>query len=54
MSRIKSLLFLTGGALFILTSCYKSETVYYDELDVTLTQYEVEFNFSSYNFFRYA
>ena len=51
MRRIKSLLFLTGGALLMLTSCYKSETVYYDELDVTLTNYEVEFNFSSYTSF---
>ncbi len=51
MKRIKSLLFLTGGALLMLTSCYKSETVYYDELDVTLTNYEVEFNFSSYTSF---
>jgi hypothetical protein len=51
MRRIKSLLFLTGGALLMLTSCYKSETVYYDELDVTLTNYEVDFNFSSYTTF---
>lgn len=51
MRRIKPLLLLMGGALFILTSCYKSETVYYDELDVTQTNYEVDFNFSSYTSF---
>ena len=45
------MLLLIGGALFMLTSCYKSETVYYDELDVTQTNYEVEFNFSSYTSF---
>ena len=51
MRRIKPLLLLIGGALFMLTSCYKSESVYYDELDVTQTNYEVDFNFSSYTSF---
>ena len=45
------MLFLTGGALLMLSSCYKSETVYYDELDVTLTNYDVDFDFSSYSTF---
>ncbi len=48
---MKPLLLLIGGALFMLTSCYKSETVYYDELDVTQTNYEVDFNYSSYTSF---
>jgi hypothetical protein len=51
MRRIKPLLLLIGVALFMLTSCYKSETVYYDELDVTQTNYEVDFNFGSYTSF---
>ena len=48
---MKPLLLLIGGVTMMLTSCLKSETVYYDELDVTLTQYEVEFNYSSYTSF---
>jgi hypothetical protein len=51
MRKMNPLLLLIGGALFMLTSCYKSETVYYDELDVTQTSYEVDFNFSSYTSF---
>jgi hypothetical protein len=51
MKIIKSLLLLIAGAILMLTSCYKSETVYYDELDVTQTNYEVDFNFSSYTSF---
>ena len=51
MRMIKPLLILFAGALFTMTSCYKSETVYYDELDVTQTNYEVDFNFSSYTSF---
>jgi hypothetical protein len=51
MRSIKPLLFLIAGALFMLASCHKSETVYYDELDVTQTNYEVDFNFSSYSNF---
>ena len=37
--------------MLLLTSCYKSNVVYYDELDATLTQYEVEFDFSTYTDF---
>jgi hypothetical protein len=51
MRKMKPLLLLIGGALIMMTSCYKSETVYYDELDVTQTNYEVDFNFSSYSSF---
>jgi hypothetical protein len=48
---IKPLWLLIAGVIVIMTSCYKSETVYYDELDVTQTNYEVDFNFSSYTSF---
>ncbi len=48
---MKSLLFILAGIMFLLTSCYKSETVYYDQLDVTLTQYDTKFDFSSYTSF---
>ncbi len=51
MKRINPILFITGAVILALGSCIKSETVYYDELDVTLTQYDTEFNFSSYTRF---
>lgn len=51
MKRINPLLLLAGGVILMLTSCIKNETVYYDELDVTQTKYEVEFNYSSYTSF---
>jgi hypothetical protein len=51
MRKIIPLLLLMGGAIIMMTSCLKNETVYYDELDVTLTNYEVGFDFSSYTSF---
>ena len=36
--------------MILLSSCYK-DSVYVDQLDVTLTQYEPEFNYSSYSSF---
>jgi hypothetical protein len=50
MKKMKPLLMIVGGALILLSSCYK-DSVYVDQLDVTLTQYDPEFNYSSYSSF---
>ena len=49
--KIKPLLLILAGSILILSSCYKNETVYYDQLDVTYTQYDTEFDFTSYTSF---
>jgi len=49
--KMKPLLLILAASVLILSSCYKNETVYYDQLDVTYTQYDTEFNFSSYTSF---
>ena len=49
--KIKPLLFILAGSLFLLSACYENESVYYDQLDVTLTEYDTEFDFSSYTSF---
>jgi hypothetical protein len=47
----RPLLLILAGSIIFLASCYKSETVYYDQLDVTLTQYDDKFDFSTYSTF---
>ena len=49
--KIKPLLLILAGSVLLLASCYKSETVYYDQLDVTYTQYDTEFDFTAYTSF---
>ncbi len=45
---------IIAGVLIVLSSCYPDESVYYDQLDVTLTRYDTEFDFSTYNTFAMA
>jgi len=51
MKKLKPALVIIGVTMILLSSCYKEESVYYDQLDVTLTKYDTEFNFSSYSSF---
>jgi hypothetical protein len=51
MNTFKPLMLAIIAGTFLLSSCYDTGTVYYDQLDVTLTKYDTEFDFGSYSSF---
>lgn len=51
MIKHKTILPLAGLIMLLFSACYDIGTVYYDELDITLTQYDVDYQSSEYTTF---
>lgn len=48
MIKIKTVFSLLGISLLLFTACYNEGSVYYDELDITLTQYDENYSPNEY------
>jgi len=51
MKRFTKLFVMLAVVATIATSCYKSETVYYEDYDMVLTYYDTKFDFNTYKTF---
>ncbi|MCK5857488.1 MAG: DUF4136 domain-containing protein [Bacteroidales bacterium] len=51
MKRITKMLLVFIAIATITTSCYKTETVYYEDYDMVLTYYDTKFDFTTYKTF---
>lgn len=51
MIKHKTILPLTGLIMLLFSACYDIGTVYYDELDITLTQYDTDYKSTEYTTF---